>query len=53
MRDNRSTAELQQIMGPCKVMLREVSKGLSILDPEHGDKELIESVAVVLASLNP
>ena len=52
MRDNRSTEELQQILGPCKVMLREV-KGLAILNPEHGDKELIQSVADVLASLEP
>ena len=50
MRDNK--AAMQHLSDRCQELLNTASVRLKILDPEHGDKELIELVAAELANLS-
>ena len=50
MRDNE--AAVQDVSDPCQELLRNAPAELKILDPEHGDEELIELVAAALAKLS-
>jgi hypothetical protein len=50
MRGNEAT--VQGEAGGCPSLLGEASAHLKILDPEHGEKELIELVAAELAKLS-
>jgi len=50
MRGNE--AEVQDFSTQCRYLLDEASMHLKILDPEHGDEELIASVAAELATLS-
>ena len=50
MRDNE--AAVQDISSGCQDLLREAVRHLKILDPEHGDAELIMAVAAELAKLS-
>ena len=45
-------AVVQNLSNRCQVLLREAARHLTILDPEHGEKELIELVAAALAKLS-
>jgi len=47
MRDNEAAANAMSTQ--CQLLLRDASVHLKILDPEHGEKELIELVAAELA----
>ena len=49
MRDNE--AALYAVSDRCQEMLRDEVSKLKILDPEHGEEELIELVAAALAKL--
>jgi len=49
MRENR--AAMHDMHARCQLILSEASAHLTALDPELGEKELIESVAVELAQL--
>jgi hypothetical protein len=49
MRDNE--AAVQNLAGAIKYLLSEASVHLKILDPELGEEELIQSVAVEMAKL--
>jgi len=50
MRENE--AAVQEFSTQCRYLLGEACKHLKILDPEHGEKELIKSVAAELAKLS-
>ena len=50
MRGNE--AAVQDMYTQCRCLLDEVSENLKILDPEHGEEELIKSVAAALAKLS-
>ena len=50
MRDNE--AAVQAISNHCHDLLLAASKHLKILDPEHGEEELINLVAAELAKLS-
>jgi hypothetical protein len=50
MRGNE--AAVQDISTHCKTMLQEASVNLKILDPEHGEHELIKSVAAEMTQLS-
>ena len=50
MRGNE--AVVQEFSAECRYLLGEVSVHLNILDPEHGEEELIELVAAELAKLS-
>ena len=50
MRDNE--AAVQGSSSRCKSLLHDASVHLTILDPEHGEEELIKSVAAELAKLS-
>ena len=50
MRDN--VAAVQDLSDFCQELLRKASVRLKILDPEHGEEELIKSVAAELAKLS-
>ena len=50
MRDNK--AAVQDLSEHCQDLLRVVSVHLKILDPELGEKELIELVAAEMAKLS-
>jgi hypothetical protein len=50
MRDNE--AAVQDESSRCQELLLAASVDLKILDPEHGDEELIELVAAALAKLS-
>jgi hypothetical protein len=45
-------AAVQDMSDGCQGLLRVASVRLKILDPEHGEKELIELVAAELAKLS-
>ena len=45
-------AAVQEFSNQCRVLLRKASEHLNILDPEHGEEELITSVAAELAKLS-
>ena len=49
LRENE--AEVKTMLHCYQVILREASRHLKILDPEHGEEELIKSVAAELAKL--
>ena len=49
MRDNE--AAVKDVSKQCKSVLIDVSVYLNILDPVHGEKELINLVAAALAKL--
>ena len=49
MRENEA---VKDTAGPYQAVLRSASVRLKILDPVHGDQELIKSVAVVMAKLS-
>ena len=49
LRDNE--AVVKEVSAGCKEVLRKARVHLKILDPEHGEAELIKSVAVELAML--
>jgi hypothetical protein len=50
MRGNE--AAVKGLSTQCRNLLLEASMRLKILDPEHGEKELINLVAAVLAKLS-
>jgi len=50
MRNNKTT--VHGMLAMYQALLRKVSANLKILDPEHGDEELIELVAAELAKLS-
>ena len=50
MRDNE--AAVQAISNHCQELLRAASRHFKILDPEHGEEELINLVAAELAKLS-
>jgi len=51
MRDNE--AEVKEMLSDrCQVVLLDAREHLKILDPEHGEKDLIKSVAAELAKLS-
>ena len=50
MRGNE--AAVQAVSNQCQSLLRDASKQLEILDPGHGEEELIELVAAELAKLS-
>ena len=50
MRGNE--AAVQDLSDRCQNLLRNASADLKILDPEHGEEELIELVAAALAKLS-
>jgi len=50
MRDNE--AVVQDLSGRFQELLLAAGRRLKILDPKHGDEELIESLAVVYATLS-
>jgi hypothetical protein len=50
MRGNE--AAVQDLSAHCRQLLRKVSEQLNILDPKHGQEELIQSVAAELAKLS-
>ena len=47
LRDNEAADEI--MLGRRQDVLRDASRFLKILDPKHGDEELINSVAAELA----
>ena len=47
-----SKAAVQDLSDQCKMLLHSASLHLKILDPEHGEEELIKSVAAELAMLS-
>jgi hypothetical protein len=49
LRENE--AAVQDLSGPCQKVLQQASVHLKILDPELGEEELIQSVAVEVAKL--
>jgi len=49
MRENE--AAVQETTAACEEVLADASSNLKILDPEVGEKELVQSVAVELAKL--
>jgi hypothetical protein len=50
LRENE--AAVQDFSPQCRSLLRKASTHLKILDPEHGEEELIKSVAAELAKLS-
>ena len=50
MRDNE--AAVQDLSDRCQILLHRAIADLKILDPEHGEKELVELVAAALAKLS-
>ena len=50
VRENET--RVQDISGSCQDLLRLAASNLTILDPEHGEEELIELVAAALAKLS-
>jgi len=48
----RNEAAVQDMSNQCRLFLHEASDHLKILDPEHGEEELIKSVAAELAKLS-
>ena len=52
LRDNEAAEDLADYrVAALQSVLRDASRHLKILDPEHGDEELINSVAAELAKL--
>ena len=49
MRENE--AAVQDMSPQCQELLHNASADLKLLDPEHGEEELIELVAAALAKL--
>ena len=49
LRENQTAPP--EMRGVCKKMVLEASQYLKILDPEHGDKELVQAAAVMVAKL--
>ena len=49
MRENE--AAVQDFLTDCKLLLHHASLNLRILVPEHGEEELIKSVAAEMAKL--
>jgi hypothetical protein len=47
----KNGASVPENLMHCQNLLQRASKHLQILDPEHGEKELVKSVAVELARL--
>ena len=45
-------AAVQDMHAICQSLLRDANVHLNILDPEHGEEELIELVAAELATLS-
>ena len=50
MRENE--AAVLAMSGRCQAVLRHASENLKILDPVHGEKELIELVAAELGKIS-
>ena len=50
MRENKTA--VQATAGPHQALLGYASVHLKVLDPEHGDKELIKGVAAEMAKLS-
>ena len=50
MRENE--AAVKDMSGRCQTVLRFASMNLKILDPEHGEKDLVKLVAAELAKLS-
>ena len=50
VRENET--RVQDISSSCQDLLLLAASNLTILDPEHGEKELIELVAAALAKLS-
>ena len=50
MRDNEAAVKCK--FGVCTDLLREAAWNLKILDPEHGEEELVKMVAAELVKLS-